>query len=760
MDAKTSDPLHGGPSEESAALRSLLGRTNRDWWPNQLSLEILPQPSDPMGPDFDYAEEFQSLDYYAVKRDLTALMTDSQPWWPADYGHYGPFFIRMAWHAAGTYRIGDGRGGANSGQQRFAPLNSWPDNANLDKARRLLWPIKQKYGRKLSWADLLIMAGNVAFESMGAPVFGFGGGRADVYEPEQDVYWGTEEEWVGQGAKPRMGEAAEEVLENPLAAVQMGLIYVNPEGPGGSADPLASAKEIRETFHRMGMTDEETVALTAGGHTFGKCHGAGDASKVGAEPEGADVAQMGLGWTSTHGCGMADDTITSGLEGAWTPNPTKWGSDYWHMLLDYEYELVRSPAGAKQWQPINPKPQDLAPAAHTPGKRVPTMMTTADMAFREDPEFRKISEHFRDNPDAFADAMARAWFKLCHRDMGPKSRYLGPEVPEEDLIWQDPVPPVDHPLIDRNDIAELKRRILGSGLGIAELVKAAWASASTYRGSDHRGGANGGRIRLEPQRNWEVNEPEELARVLKVYDDIKRDFDGSAGSKKVSIADLVVLGGSAAVEKAARDAGYDIEVAFTPGRADASQEQTDVDGIAYLEPKADGFRNFLRTDVQYPVPTEELLIDRASLLRLTVPQMTVLLGGLRVLGANFRGEKHGVLTDRVGQLTNDFFVNLLDMGTAWKPESDHLFIGTDRNTDERRWTATRVDLVFGSNSQLRAVSEVYAADDAAEKFVEDFVKAWTKVMNADRFDLARKSSGWTEKTSGAGVSTAEPVSAK
>jgi catalase-peroxidase len=760
MDAKTSDPLHGGPSEESAALRSLLGRTNRDWWPNQLSLEILPQPSDPMGPDFDYAEEFQSLDYYAVKRDLTALMTDSQPWWPADYGHYGPFFIRMAWHAAGTYRIGDGRGGANSGQQRFAPLNSWPDNANLDKARRLLWPIKQKYGRKLSWADLLIMAGNVAFESMGAPVFGFGGGRADVYEPEQDVYWGTEEEWVGQGAKPRMGEAAEEVLENPLAAVQMGLIYVNPEGPGGSADPLASAKEIRETFHRMGMTDEETVALTAGGHTFGKCHGAGDASKVGAEPEGADVAQMGLGWTSTHGCGMADDTITSGLEGAWTPNPTKWGSDYWHMLLDYEYELVRSPAGAKQWQPINPKPEDLAPAAHTPGKRVPTMMTTADMAFREDPEFRKISEHFRDNPDAFADAMARAWFKLCHRDMGPKSRYLGPEVPEEDLIWQDPVPPVDHPLIDRNDIAELKRRILGSGLGIAELVKAAWASASTYRGSDHRGGANGGRIRLEPQRNWEVNEPEELARVLKVYEDIKRDFDGSAGSKKVSIADLIVLGGSAAVEKAARDGGYDIEVPFTPGRADASQEQTDVDGIAYLEPKADGFRNFLRTDVHYPVPTEELLIDRASLLRLTVPQMAVLLGGLRVLGANFRGEKHGVLTDRVGQLTNDFFVNLLDMGTAWKPESDHLFIGTDRNTDERRWTATRVDLVFGSNSQLRAVAEVYAAADAGEKFVDDFVKAWNKVMNADRFDLARKSSGWTEKTSGAGVSTAEPVSAK
>ena len=760
MDAKTGDPLHGSPSEEGAALRSLLGRTNRDWWPNQLSLEILPQPSDPMGPEFDYAEEFKSLDYFAVKKDLTALMTDSQPWWPADYGHYGPFFIRMAWHSAGTYRIGDGRGGAGSGQQRFAPLNSWPDNANLDKARRLLWPIKQKYGRKLSWADLMILAGNVAFESMGAPVFGFGGGRADVYEPELDVYWGTEEQWVGAGAKPRMGEAAEEVLENPLAAVQMGLIYVNPEGPGGSADPLASAREIRETFHRMGMTDEETVALTAGGHTFGKCHGAGDASKVGAEPEGADVAQMGLGWTSEHGCGMADDTITSGLEGSWTPHPTKWGDYYWHMLLDYEYELVRSPAGAKQWQPKNVKPEDLAPAAHTPGKRVPTMMTTADMAFREDPEFRKISEHFRDNPDAFADAMARAWFKLCHRDMGPKSRYLGPEVPDEDLIWQDPVPGADYETVDDNDVAELKRRILGSGLGLAELVKAAWASASTYRGSDHRGGANGGRIRLEPQRNWEVNEPEEFARVLKVYADIKNDFDGNSGGKKVSIADLVVLGGSAAVEKAARDAGYDIEVPFAPGRTDATQEQTDIDGMSYLEPKADGFRNYLRTDVNYAVPTEELLVDRASLLRLTVPEMTVLVGGMRVLGANFRGEKYGVLTDRPGKLTNDFFVNLLDMRTAWKPKDDHVFIGTDRGSGEEKWSATRVDLVFGSNSQLRAVSEVYAAADGARKFVDDFVKAWTKVMNADRFDLARKSRGWTEKTSGAGVSTAEPISAE
>ncbi|NUQ17730.1 MAG: catalase/peroxidase HPI, partial [Sphingomonas sp.] len=654
----------------------------------------------------------------------------------------------------------DGRGGANSGQQRFAPLNSWPDNANLDKARRLLWPIKQKYGRKLSWADLLILAGNVAFESMGAPVFGFGGGRADVYEPEHDVYWGTEEQWVGQGAAPRMGDVAEEVLENPLAAVQMGLIYVNPEGPGGSADPLASAREIRETFHRMGMTDEETVALTAGGHTFGKCHGAGDASKVGAEPEGADVAQMGLGWTSTHGCGMADDTITSGLEGAWTPTPTKWSNNYFHMLLDYEYELVRSPAGAKQWQPKDVTPEDMAPAAHTPGKRVPTMMTTADMAFREDPEFRKISERFRDDQAAFADALARAWFKLCHRDMGPKSRYLGPEVPEEDLIWQDPVPKADYASIDQNDVRELKKRILDSGLGIPALVKAAWASASTSRGSDHRGGANGGRIRLDPQRNWEANEPDELARVLKAYEDIKRDYDGNAGGKKVSIADLIVLGGSAAVEKAARDAGQDIEVPFEPGRTDASQEQTDVDGMAYLEPKADGFRNYLRTDVNYPVPTEELLIDRASLLRLTVPEMTVLVGGLRVLGANFRGEKHGVLTDRPGQLTNDFFVNLLDMGTAWKPKDDHVFTGSDRATDEQKWTATRVDLVFGSNSQLRAVSEVYAADDSKRKFVEDFVKAWTKVMNADRFDLARKSRGWTEKTSGPGISTAEPVPAE
>ena len=736
MDAKTGDPLHGSPMEEGAALRSLLGRTNRDWWPNQISLEILPQSSDPMGPGFDYAAEFQSLDYQAVKRDLTALMTDSQPWWPADYGHYGPFFIRMAWHSAGTYRIGDGRGGANSGQQRFAPLNSWPDNGNLDKARRLLWPIKQKYGRKLSWADLMILAGNVAFESMGAPVFGFGGGRADVYEPEHDVYWGTEEEWVGQGAKPRMGEEAEEVLENPLAAVQMGLIYVNPEGPGGTADALASAREIRETFRRMGMTDEETVALTAGGHTFGKCHGAGDASKVGAEPEGADIAQMGLGWKSGHGSGMADDTITSGLEGAWTPTPTKWSMNYWHMLLDYDYELVTSPAGAKQWQPKDVKPEDMAPAAHTPGKRVPTMMTTADMAFKIDPEFRKISEHFRDNPDRFADVFARAWFKLCHRDMGPKSRYLGPEVPGEDLIWQDPLPAVDHPLVSKDEVRDLKNRILASGLSVSELVKAAWAAASTYRGSDHRGGANGGRIRLDPQRRWKVNDPEELAKVLKVYEDIKHDFE--AGGKKVSIADLVVLGGSVAIEKGARDAGHDIEVPFTPGRTDAGQEQTDVEGMAYLEPRVDGFRNYLET--RFSVPTEELLIDRAQLLRLTAPEMTVLVGGLRVLGANQGGSRHGVLTKRVGQLTNDFFVNLLDMETAWKlveDSGDQEFVGTDRRSDEQKWTATRTDLVFGSNAQLRAIAEVYASNDSKEKFVKDFVEAFVKVMNADRFDLRK-----------------------
>jgi catalase-peroxidase len=735
MDAKTGDPLHGSPMEEGAALRSLLGRTNRDWWPNQLSLEILPQhgaTGDPHGDDFDYPEAFLELDYQAVKRDLTALMTDSQPWWPADYGHYGPFFIRMAWHAAGTYRIGDGRGGANSGNQRFAPLNSWPDNANLDKARRLLWPVKQKDGRNLSWADLLVLAGNVAIESMGGPTFGFGGGRKDIYEPEKDVYWGTEENWVGQGAEPRMGHDAGKALEDPLAAVQMGLIYVNPEGPGGSADPLASAREIRETFRNMAMNDEETVALTAGGHTFGKCHGAGDASKVGAEPEGADIAQQGLGWQSGHGCGMADDTITSGLEGSWTPTPRHWDPrSYFHMLLDYEYELVTSPAGAKQWQPINQKPEDMAPGAHSPDRRVPTMMTTADMAFKMDPEYRKVSERFRANPDAFADAFARAWFKLTHRDMGPKARYLGPEVPQEDLIWQDPLPKVEHPPINDGQIADLKRAILESGLSISELVKTAWASAATYRQSDHRGGANGARIRFSPQKDWEVNDPQELSKVLAKLEEIRSSFSGD-----VSLADLIVLGGTAAVEKAAKDAGHNVSVPFAPGRVDSTEDMTDAVSFEPLEPKADGFRNYLQ--VRYSVPTEELLVDRAQLLRLTAAQMTVLVGGLRVLGANSGGSKNGVLTNRVGQLTNDFFVNLLDMGTAWKQvddSSDETFVGTDRATDQQKWTATRTDLVFGSNAQLRALSEVYASADASENFVRDFVAAWTTVMNADRFDL-------------------------
>jgi catalase-peroxidase len=729
MDAKTGDPLNGSPMQEGAALRSLLGRTNRDWWPNQLSLEILPQQGatgDPYGDDFDYAEAFLKLDYAAVKRDLTALMTDSQPWWPADYGTYGPFFIRMAWHAAGTYRTGDGRGGANSGQLRFAPLTSWPDNANLDKARRLLWPVKQKYGRNLSWADLLVLAGNVAIESMGGPVFGFGGGRKDVYQPEHDVYWGTEENWVGQGAKTRIVEGT--AFENPLAAVQMGLIYVNPEGPDGNPDPLLSARDIRMTFERMAMNDEETLALTAGGHTFGKCHGAGDASKVGAEPEGADIAQQGLGWQSGHGSGMGDDTITSGLEGAWTPTPNRWvPTSYFHMLLDYEYELVRSPAGAQQWQPIDQKPEDMAPGAHSPDRRLPTMMTTADMAFKMDPEYRKIAERFRANPDQFADAFARAWFKLTHRDMGPKARYLGPDVPAEDLIWQDPVPAGRAP--SGSEIADLKAKVLSSGLTVSELVKAAWASAATYRQSDHRGGANGARVRLAPQKDWEVNDPPELAKVLAKLDELR-------GS--VSLADAIVLGGSAAVEKAARDAGFDVEVPFSGGRGDASEEQTDAESFEPLEPKADGFRNYLQ--VRYNVPTEELLIDRAQLLGLTATEMTVLVGGLRVLGANQGGSKHGVLTDRVGQLTNDFFVNLLDIGTAWKQvddQSDETFVGTDRATDRQRWTATRTDLVFGSNAQLRALSEVYASADAGRKFVDDFIGAWTKVMNADRFDLRR-----------------------
>ena len=739
MDAKTSGGPLADPAKEPAALRSLLGRTNRDWWPNQLSLDILHQHGahgDPMGEGFDYAEAFNALDYQAVKRDLAALMTDSQPWWPADYGHYGPFFIRMAWHSAGTYRTGDGRGGASSGGQRFAPLNSWPDNANLDKARRLLWPIKQKYGKNLSWADLMILAGNVAIESMGGPVFGFGGGRADVWEPVKDIYWGSEEEWVGV---TRIDEEAGRALENPLAAIQMGLIYVNPEGPGGNADAMQSARDIRETFARMGMNDEETVALTAGGHTFGKAHGAGDASKVGVEPEGADIALQGLGWQSGHESGMADHTITSGLEGAWTPTPTMWDMSFFHMLLDYEYELVRSPAGAKQWQPVGQKPEDLAPGAHSPDRRLPTMMTTADMAMKVDPKYRAISERFRANPDGFADAFARAWFKLCHRDTGPKVRYLGPEVPAEDLIWQDPIPKADHKLVEPADVAALKAKILGSGLSVAELVQTAWASAATYRGSDHRGGANGARIRLAPQKDWEVNQPQQLARVLKVLEGIKADFDGSAGGgKKVSLADLIVLAGTAAVEQAAKDGGVSIEAPFTPGRTDASAEQTDAEGFAVLEPKADGFRNYL--SVRFSVPTEELLVDRAQLLNLTAPEMTVLVGGLRVLGANHGGSKHGVFTDRPGKLTNDFFVNLLDMGTAWKQvddSGDETFIGTCRKSGQQKWTATRTDLAFGSNSQLRALSEVYAAADAGEKFVRDFAAAWTKVMNADRYDLPR-----------------------
>ncbi len=731
MDAKTSGSPLSDPGKEPRALRSLLGRTNRDWWPNQISLDILHQNGaaspDPAGGDFDYAEAFRSLDYDAVKRDLTALMTDSQPWWPADYGHYGPFFIRMAWHSAGTYRTGDGRGGASSGGQRFAPLNSWPDNANLDKARRLLWPIKRKYGRALSWADLMILAGNVAIESMGGPVFGFGGGRVDVWEPQKDIYWGTEEEWVGE---TRIDEESGKALESPLAAIQMGLIYVNPEGPGGKPDPAASGRDIRETFGRMGMDDAETVALVAGGHTFGKCHGAGDASKVGSEPEGADIAQQGLGWTSGHESGMGDHTITSGLEGAWTPTPIQWSNNYFRMLFEYEYDLVKSPAGAWQWQPRDQRPEDMAPGAHSPDRRLPTMMTTADMAMKVDPAYAAISRRFYENPDEFADAFARAWFKLCHRDMGPRARYLGPEVPDEDLIWQDPIPE-GRPLGD-GEVADLKRKIADLGLSVSQLIKTAWASAATYRGSDKRGGANGARIRLEPQRGWDVNEPAELDEALKAYERIQADFGG-----RVSIADLIVLGGNVGVEQAARAAGHDVSVPFTSGRGDSGQEQTDVDGFDLLEPKADGFRNYLQ--VAFDVPTEELLVDRAQLMQLSAPEMTVLVGGLRVLGANHGGSRHGVLTDRPGRLTNDFFVNLLDMGTAWKQIEEHggeVFVGTCRRSGEEKWTATRVDLAFGANSQLRALAEYYAAADAGDTFVRDFVKAWTKVMNADRFDLA------------------------
>ncbi|WP_228244251.1 catalase/peroxidase HPI [Porphyrobacter sp. GA68] len=731
MDVATGSMPGGGcPFTGDSKARSLLGRNNRDWWPDALQLEILTsggKSADPMGEDYDYAEAFNTLDYDALKRDLHALMTDSQPWWPADYGHYGPFFIRMAWHAAGTYRTADGRGGSSSGQQRFAPLNSWPDNANLDKARRLLWPIKQKYGKNISWADLFILTGNVAIESMGGPVFGFGGGRKDVYEPETDVYWGTEDQWVNQGVQTRIDPDLDLKLENPLAAIQMGLIYVNPEGPGGNPDPLLSARDMRETFSRMAMNDEETVALTAGGHTFGKCHGAGDASLIGAEPEGADIAFQGLGWTSGYESGSGEHAITSGLEGPWTNTPISWSENYFRLLLDYDYELVTSPAGAKQWQPINQREEDKAPHAFKPGVRVPTMMTTPDMALKLDPEYRKISERFRNDHEAFKDAFARAWFKLTHRDMGPKVRYLGPEVPAEDLIWQDPVPEGVKPSDD--DVAAFKAKILDAGLSVGQLVKAAWASASTYRKSDHRGGANGARIRFAPQKDWAVNEPEELGRVLARIDELRG---------AMSMADAIVLAGNAAVEKAARDAGFTVEVPFLGGRGDATEEWTDGESFEPLEPKADGFRNYLST--KHSVKTEEMLLDRANLLDLSIPEMTVLVGGLRVLGANHaKAGKAGQFTDRLGQLTNDWFVNLLDMKTAWKvvdESADETFIGSDRETNEPMWEATRTDLIFGSNSQLRSVAEVYAEHGNEEKFVADFVKAWTKVMNADRFDVS------------------------
>ncbi|MGR2740533.1 catalase/peroxidase HPI [Billgrantia sp. Q4P2] len=726
--------MHG-----SRTKRGDTGNSNQDWWPNQLNLNMLHQhapKSNPLGEAFDYAEAFKSLDLPAVKQDLEALMTDSQEWWPADYGHYGPLFIRMAWHSAGSYRVGDGRGGAGTGTQRFAPLNSWPDNGNLDKARRLLWPIKQKYGNKLSWADLYILAGNVALESMGFKTFGFAGGREDVYQPEEDIYWGAEDKWLADSGHAKSRYSGERELENPLAAVQMGLIYVNPEGPDGNPDPLASARDIRETFGRMAMNDYETVALTAGGHTFGKAHGAGDPVNVGPEPEAAPMEEMGFGWKSRHKSGKGRDTITSGLEGAWTPTPTQWDMSYFDVLFGNEWELTTSPAGAKQWVPKNLAEKHMAPDAEDATKRVGIMMSTGDMAMREDPEYRRISEHFHNNPEEFADAFARAWFKLTHRDMGPKARYLGPEVPAEELIWQDPVPAVDHELVDAQDIANLKSKILGSGLTVAELVYTAWSSASTYRGSDMRGGANGARIRLAPQKEWEANQPEQLAKVLKTLEIIQDDFNAMQSSKRVSLADLIVLGGAAAIEKAARDAGHAIEVPFTPGRTDASEAQTDADSFEWLRPEADGFRNYRRA--RFTVSDEEMLIDKAQLLGLSAPEMTVLVGGLRVLEANYGNSRHGVFTHRPGTLTNDFFVNLVDMGTVWQPASADadVFEGRDRKSGEVKWTGTRVDLVFGSNSQLRAIAEVYAQDDAKDKFVQDFVASWNKVMNADRFDLA------------------------
>jgi catalase-peroxidase len=715
------------------------GRSNRDWWPNQLNLKILHQHSsmsNPMGEEFNYAEEFKKLDLTTLKKDLYALMTDSQDWWPADWGHYGGLFIRMAWHSAGTYRINDGRGGAGSGSQRLAPLNSWPDNVNLDKARRLLWPIKQKYGKKVSWADLMILAGNCALESMGFKTFGFGGGREDIWDPEEDIYWGAEEEWLATSDKPKSRYTGDRDLENPLAAVQMGLIYVNPEGPDGNPDPVASGRDVRETFARMAMNDEETVALVAGGHTFGKCHGAGNASHVGPEPEAAPIEQMGLGWKSSFGRGKGGDAIGSGIEGAWKPNPTKWDMGYLKVLFKYEWELVKSPAGANQWLAKDVDEEDMVVDAHDPSKKHRPMMTTADLSLRFDPIYEPIARRYQQNPGEFADAFARAWFKLTHRDMGPRSRYLGPEVPAEELIWQDPVPAVDHEIIDAQDIAALKVRILASGLPVSQLVSTAWASASTFRGSDKRGGANGARIRLVPQKDWEVNQPAQLKTVLQTLEGIQKSFNSAqSGGKQVSLADMIVLGGSAGVEQAAKNAGHDVTVPFTPGRTDALQEQTDVVSFAVLKPVADGFRNYLKT--KFSVSAEELLVDRAQLLTLTAPEMTVLVGGMRVLNANFGQSPHGVFTKRPETLTNDFFVNLLDMRTEWKSTSkdEDVFEGRDRATGELKWTGTRVDLIFGSNSQLRALAEVYASKDSQEKFVCDFVAAWIKVMNLDRFDF-------------------------
>ncbi len=726
-------PVVGGGLEKNAVV---LEMSNSIWWPNQLNLKVLHQNtprSDPMGEAFDYATAFNSLDLAAVKRDLFALMTDSQEWWPADFGHYGPFFIRMAWHSAGTYRTGDGRGGAGAGTQRFAPLNSWPDNANLDKARRLLWPIKQKYGRKISWADLLILTGNCALESMGFKTFGFGGGRVDIWEPEEDIYWGPEDTWLG-GDKRYTGDRH---LASPLAAVQMGLIYVNPEGPNGNPDPVASARDIRETFSRMAMNDEETVALIAGGHTFGKTHGAADPNLyVGPEPEGADVQEQGLGWKNSYGSGHGAHTITSGLEVTWTTTPTKWSHDYFSNLFGYDWELTKSPADANQWTPKDRAGDGTVPDAHDPSKRHAPAMLTTDLALRSDPAYEKVSRRFHEHPEEFADAFARAWYKLTHRDMGPRSRYLGPEVPAEELLWQDPIPAVDHPLIDAADLAALKARVLASGLSISDLVSTAWASASTFRGSDKRGGANGARLRLAPQKDWEVNQPARLAGVLATFERLRGEFDAAqTGGKRVSLADLIVIGGAAAVEQAARQAGHEVEVPVTPGRMDASQEQTDVESFKWLEPAADGFRNYLRAG--HGGSPEKMLVDRAQLLTLSAPEMTVLVGGLRVLGANAGQSSHGVFTSRPGTLTNDFFVNLLAMGTTWKPSAGEsgVFEGVDRATGEVKWTATRVDLLFGSNSQLRALSEVFACDDSQQAFVRDFAAVWTRVMDLDRFDL-------------------------